>query len=255
MRSSHDHLIDFPNRNTPSRSFGGCIIIGGVSLSNWKWITYHRCQPSILTHFNKIEQAERKWERKQEEYAVYQILKARGKRRQNPFQVIPRFNHPRISSGSFFNPASKVGIPDIKPKGSIMVMPSNTHNDVGQMGDTHHSNNQHVSNLVADGNEAAKRTLSTSKAENNMFDRKYIKENCPQTVTISGGQLDTTLRPTLMEFLLNCVCLDEPQRKCFDCGNKGHELLEQKLTPLSHLKVIANGQLQFFSNCQRLSFE
>jgi hypothetical protein len=117
--------------------------------------------------------------------SAYDLQRARGKQR--PILIIfTRFNHPRIFSGSFFNPTTKlIGIQDVtKPKGSIIVMSSNTHNDVGAMGSRTQHSRQHIGNLVVtDEYEAVKKsTLSTSKVDNNMFDKKYLKENCPKKI-------------------------------------------------------------------------
>jgi hypothetical protein len=62
--------------------------------------------------------------------------------------------------------------------------------------------------------------------------------NCPKTVAVNvGGQVTTPQTTTLTEFLLNCLCLDTQQRKCF--GKKRHGLQqfargrEQQTSPMN----------------------
>jgi len=163
---------------TRDRPLGG-LLLGRCDIM--RWITCHCYQPTVLI-FNKIEQAEHKRERKQEKYAVYQILKARGKRRQNPIGVIPRVNFPKFLSEQVFFLNLRSTIESIR----LYSMVNNKSYIAGN-----HSVQQFVNN------EAVR--------------------NRPETVAVGdGGQPNTTyVRPTPTEFLLNCFRLDEPPSKCF----------------------------------------
>jgi hypothetical protein len=112
----------------------------------------------------------------------FNIYKSRGRLR-HPFQVIPRFNHPQISSESSFFRNLRPTIEQIRNFLYSMV------------------NNKSYT--------AGNRSVQQSANE--------AVINRPQTVAVEdGGQSNTTFVPPIStEFLLNCSCLGQPQRKRF----------------------------------------